>query len=71
VPDTVPTEAGLLVPTDDADAFAVALETLLTDASQCAALAQASARAGSALPSWLDTARIAGAVIDRLGAAAA
>jgi glycosyltransferase involved in cell wall biosynthesis len=71
VPDTVPAEAGLLVPTDDADAFAVALETLLTDASQCAALAQASARAGSALPSWLDTARIAGAVIDRLGAAAA
>jgi hypothetical protein len=47
------------------------LATLLTDAAKRAALAQSSARAGKALPSWLDTARTAGAVLDHLDAAAA
>jgi glycosyltransferase involved in cell wall biosynthesis len=68
VPDTVPAEAGILVPPDDPQAFAEALDAVLTDDARRAALAQASARAGEALPSWLDTARVAGGVLDRLDA---
>ena len=41
------------------------------DDARRAALARASARAGEALPSWLDTARVAGGVLDRLDAEAA
>lgn len=71
VPDTVPADAGLLVPPNDPDAFATALRTLLTDVRRRRALAQASARAAAALPSWRDTARVAGKVLDTLGSASA
>lgn len=64
VPDTVPAAAGLLVPPEDDEAFAAALATLLDDRPLRKRLAQASASAGATLPSWLDTARIAGAVLD-------
>ncbi|WP_096788134.1 glycosyltransferase family 4 protein [Rhodobacter sp. CZR27] len=66
VPDTVPAQAGLLLPPDDAGAFAAALRELLEDPGKRARLAEAATRAGAALPQWADTAAVAGAVLDRL-----
>lgn len=66
VPDTVPAAAGRLVPTDDAIAFAEALAELLQDESARASQADAALAAGRVLPSWEETARMAGHVLDRL-----
>lgn len=66
VPDTVPPTACLLVPPEDPDAFAQALDQLLTDPDLRAAKARSSAMFGAALPSWSDTARRAGDVLDHL-----
>ena len=66
VADTVAEGAALLVPPNDPDAFAAALDRFLTNAPLREAMAAASARAGLALPSWSETARIASAVLDRL-----
>lgn len=68
VPDTVPEDAGLLVPPEDAPAFAGALRRVLADAPLRASLAAAAARAGAGLPGWHDTARIASRVLQRLAA---
>jgi glycosyltransferase involved in cell wall biosynthesis len=70
VPDTVPAEAGLLVPPDDPGAFADALRRVLTDRSLAESLAAGSAKAGRQLPTWDHTADIAGQALDRLGASA-
>ena len=67
VPDTVAEGAGLLVPPDDAGAFAEALDRLLSDDGLRTRMAGTSARAGAALPGWPDTARLAGSVLDGLG----
>lgn len=67
VPDTVPSDAGVLVPPEDPRAFAAALRRVLTDDGARSQLASASARAGAALPSWLDTATTAQRVLDALG----
>ncbi len=64
VPDTVPTDAGLLVPVGDDAGFAAGLRRVLTDADVHSAMATAAARAGDSLPSWADNARIAGAALD-------
>lgn len=66
VPDTVPDDAGLLVPPDDAPALSHALRVMIADPDQRATRAAAAARAGSALPGWADTARLAGQVLDAL-----
>jgi hypothetical protein len=66
VPDTVPEEAGLLVPPDDAEAFAGALRRIFTDDVLRDRLAAASARHGAGLPTWEDTARIVADVLDRV-----
>ena len=68
VPDTVPPDAGLLVPPDDPDAVAAALARALDDAGLRDGMAAAAARAGAALPGWADTARCVGAVLDRVAA---
>lgn len=68
VPDTVAPGAGLLVPPDDADAFAAALARVLDDGAARTAMAAASAAAGAALPTWADAARVVGAVFDRVTA---
>ena len=68
VPDTVPAEAGLLLPPGDAAATAAALRRLLTDPAARARRAEGAARAGAALPGWDDTARIASTVLERLAA---
>ena len=70
VPDTVPAEAGLLVPVDDVDAFSAALRAVLTDGSLRAAMAAAARRAGDALPGWEDVARRAADVLRAVGRAA-
>ena len=64
VPDTVPQDAGLLVPVNDAAAFADALRCMLTDPKMRDRFAKAAATAGAALPDWDRTAWIAGQVID-------
>lgn len=64
VPDTVPHDTGVLVPPEAAEPFAHALRTLLSDTEKRDQLAHASQLAGKALPSWLDTARIASGVLN-------
>jgi len=66
VPDTVPPQAGILCPPDDAAAMADALQRLLTDAALRDRMRDAATRAGRTLPTWSDTARIAGEVLDQL-----
>ncbi|MCM2472302.1 glycosyltransferase family 4 protein [Rhizobium sp. CG5] len=58
IPDVVPEDAGILVPVDDIDAFAKALESLLTDKPLRRAKAAAARRAGLALPGWDTTTEI-------------
>ncbi|WP_295313804.1 glycosyltransferase family 4 protein [Roseobacter sp.] len=62
VPDTVG-DAGILVPPDDAEAFATALRHILTDPHEKRRLADLSARRSATLPRWRDTAEIFSAVI--------
>jgi glycosyltransferase involved in cell wall biosynthesis len=64
VPDTVPDSAGVLVPPGDSAAFADALRCVLVDADLRRRLAEGSARAGSRLPTWRDTAEVVGTVLD-------
>lgn len=66
VPETVPADAGMLVPVDDAAALAEALGTLLTEPERRATLAAAAVAAGAALPTWRDTCSIARRVLASL-----
>lgn len=68
VPDTVPKGAGLLVAPDKAREFSGALGRVLTDKALRRRMARVALRAGSELPTWQDTARIAGGVLDALDA---
>lgn len=56
IPDVVPERAGILVPPNDAPAFAAALRLLLTDPATRCRLASGAAR--TPLPRWTETARI-------------
>ena len=58
VVDTVPQNAAILVPVDDAEALADALRDLLTNANLRSSMAVAAWSAGQALPRWDDTAAI-------------
>lgn len=64
VPDTVPAQAGVLVPPDAAERFAEALRSLMGDPGKRERLAEASQSAGQALPSWLDTAGVASQILN-------
>lgn len=66
VPDTVPPQAGHLVPPDDAAAFAAALEDLLGNRMRYEECAEAARIAGESLPSWADTAQTVGALLEGL-----
>ncbi|MEM8787862.1 MAG: glycosyltransferase family 4 protein [Pseudomonadota bacterium] len=66
VSDTVPAEAGLLVPPDDPAAFAGALRRVLSDPACHGKLSAAAWAAGRALPGWPDTAARVAAVLARL-----
>ncbi|MCZ0961219.1 glycosyltransferase family 4 protein [Paracoccus benzoatiresistens] len=65
VPDTVPATAGLLVPPDDAAAFAAALRLVLEDNMLRDRMARAAAASGGDLRGWDHTAIVAGAILDR------
>lgn len=67
VPDTVPRDAGILVPPDDAPAFARALSGLLGDPQDLRARSEAAARAGASLPGWDATAAVVGDLLDAMG----
>lgn len=67
VGETVAPGAGILTPPDDPTAFAQALRSVLNDESLRASMASASHTAGSALPTWQNTASIVSGVIDSLG----
>ncbi|MEM7720942.1 MAG: glycosyltransferase family 4 protein [Pseudomonadota bacterium] len=67
VTDTVPPNAGVLVPPADPDALADALARVLRDVDVRSRMEEASAEAGRARPSWRDTATIAGQVLNTLG----
>lgn len=66
VPDTVPSDAGLLVPPDNPEALADALQRVLSEPSLRTDMEIAAARAGRTRPTWRDTAQIASDVISRL-----
>lgn len=66
VADTVPQEAGILVPVEDVTGLAAALRSVLIDPPRRAAMAAAATSAGARLPRWSDTAAIVGAVLDGL-----
>ena len=66
VPQTVPKDAGLLVPVDAEAELAAALRTVLTDADAYRSMQNAALTAGRALPSWMDTARVASRVLNDL-----
>lgn len=68
VPDTVPKGAGLLVAPDNSGQMAGALGRVLTDKALRVRMAKAALRAGAGLPTWQDTAKIAGGVLDGLNA---
>jgi glycosyltransferase involved in cell wall biosynthesis len=57
IPETVPADAGLLVPPGDADAFAAALRRVFEEKGLWARLAAGARRAREALPTWPETAR--------------
>lgn len=56
VPDVVPETAGILVPADNAEALADALQHLLTSPADYQALRRGAQAAAAALPAWQDTA---------------
>ena len=66
IPEAVGEGAGILVPPDDAEAFAAALAVLITDPQKRAALAEGAREAGARFPVWADTAAIVGAALERL-----
>lgn len=56
VADTVPADAGLLVPVEDANALAEALRRFLTDPTLASSLRHGALMARRSLPTWQDTA---------------
>ena len=67
VSQTVPQDAGLLVPPDASHEMAKALERVLGDHALRQRMADAAHHASKTLPTWSDTARIAGDVLNTLG----
>ncbi len=65
VPDVVPPSAGVLVAPDDVAALSAALRRVLTEPETRTLMADASAVAGAALPSWRDTAATIAAFLER------
>jgi glycosyltransferase involved in cell wall biosynthesis len=58
IPETVPPEAGMLVPPDDAAALTRVLHTLLVDAHARETLAAGARAAAARLPTWRDSALV-------------
>jgi glycosyltransferase involved in cell wall biosynthesis len=58
IPETVPTNAGLLVPADDVAALTVALRRLIEDSTERHRLAAAARAAAAGLPTWRHSAEL-------------
>jgi glycosyltransferase involved in cell wall biosynthesis len=67
IPDTVPAEAGLLVPPDDTIALAQALRRLIGDQVERRRLATNARAAAVQLPTWRDSARLFAGAIETIG----
>ena len=65
IPDTVPPEAGVLVPPDDAAALVVALRRLIGDPAERARFASGARAAAKELPTWRGSAELFSAAIGR------
>lgn len=63
VPEVVPSDAGILVPADDPDAFADALRLVLKDKELSDQMAEAAYGHGKMLPEWADTAKLISAAL--------
>lgn len=66
IPEAVGEGAGLMVPPNDAPAFAEALRILIADPAKRASVAKASAASGAALPGWNHTAALIAKALDAL-----
>lgn len=69
IPETVPADAGVLVPPGDARALTKALGMVLDDSTRRAALAARARAARASLPTWATAATKFAAALDGLGAA--
>lgn len=67
VPDTVPADAGILVPADDVAALAQALRDVLSDHPLRKRISDAAWEHGRMLPTWRDTAQAFAAALDLVG----
>ena len=70
IPETVPPDAGLLVPPGDAAALAEALRRMLADPGLGARLAAGSRAAGARLPGWPQAAEQWEKNVDRIASLA-
>lgn len=66
IPDTVPADAGLLVPPGDVDALAHALRRMIANETERRNFAAAARAAASQLPTWPDSARIFSRTLEAL-----
>jgi glycosyltransferase involved in cell wall biosynthesis len=64
IPETVPAEAGLLVPPDDIDAFATALRRLIANPGERERLAAGAREAARKLPMWQASAKVFSDVLE-------
>ena len=58
IPDTVPAEAGVLVPPDDPAALALALRRLIEDPAERKRLAEGARQVATTLPTWAESAKL-------------
>jgi glycosyltransferase involved in cell wall biosynthesis len=66
IPETVPAEAGILVPPDDAAALANALRRVIENPDKRVRMAAAAREAARNLPTWQDSAKIFAGVLEAL-----
>jgi glycosyltransferase involved in cell wall biosynthesis len=63
-PETVPSDAGILVPPDDVAAFSDALRRVISDRVERECMSMAARGAAAMLPTWQDSARLFAAAIE-------